>query len=161
MSPAPITATRCATEGSFVRLLHVLASAVHSTASGWRASRGEVDHGGVQYTSASFLVGPLLAFGVLGVFVLLLRWTYRRGGSVVDDARPRPDARDEYGTLVPVASPGTYVEGEILRRTLEAAGVRANLADARSTDRACSCSPATSDRAREILAALIRVRPAG
>jgi hypothetical protein len=81
----------------------------------------------MQFTSASYLVGPLLAFGVVGVLVLLLRWTYQRGDSVV--AKPsRRGAEDSYGLLVPVASPATYAEGEMLRRTLEDAGVRANLA---------------------------------
>lgn len=114
------------------------------------AAGGEVDHGRVQYTSASFLVGPLLAFGVVGVFVLLLRWTYRRGGSVV--AGPgKPGRADDYGTLVPVASPGTYVEGEILRRTLEAAGVRATLASTLDGPRVL-VFPDDAGRAREILA---------
>jgi len=30
--------------------------------------------------------------------------------------------------LVPVASPGSYIEGEVLRRHLEDSGIRANLA---------------------------------
>ena len=115
------------------------------------ASGGEVDHGRVQYTSASFLVGPLLAFAVVGVFVLLLRWTYRRGSSVVA-APGRPGREDDYGTLVPVASPGTYVEGEILRRTLEAAGVRANLASTLDGPRVL-VFPGDADKARRILAA--------
>jgi len=113
-------------------------------------SRAEVDHGRVQYTSASFLVGPLLAFGVVGVFVLLLRWTYRRGGSVVA-APGRPGRADDYGALVPVASPATYVEGEILRRTLEAAGVRANLATTLDGPRVL-VFPQDADRARRLLA---------
>lgn len=92
------------------------------------AGRGcEVDHGPVQYTSGSFLVAPLLAFGVVGILVLLLRWTFSRGHSVVAKA-PRRGAADEYGLLVPVAAPGTYVEGEMMRRRLEDAGIRANLA---------------------------------
>lgn len=77
-------------------------------------------------SSASFLVGPLIAFGVVGILVLLLRWTFRSGVSVVAK-RPKPGTDDEYGLLVPIASPGTYVEGEIMRRTLEDAGVRATL----------------------------------
>jgi hypothetical protein len=114
------------------------------------APGGEVDRGRVQYTSASFLYGPLLAFAVVGVFVLLLRWTYRRGGSVV--SRPgRPGRADDYGALVPVASPGTYVEGEVQRRTLEAAGVRANLASTLDGPRVL-VFPGDAERAREILA---------
>ncbi len=87
-----------------------------------------VDHGLVQYTSASFLVGPLIAFGVVGLLALLLRWAFATGGSVVA-RRPRSGGEDEYGLLVPVASPSTYIEGEILRRTLEDSGIRANLAE--------------------------------
>lgn len=113
------------------------------------ASGREVDHGQVQYTSASFLVTPLIAFGVVGVFVLLLRWTYRRGGSVVA-APGKPGRADDYGTLVTVASPATYVEGEMLRRTLEAAGVRANLATTLDGPRVL-VFPRDLDRARTIL----------
>ena len=83
-------------------------------------------HGPVNGTSASFLVGPLIAFAGLGILVLLLRWTFRSGVSVVAK-RPKPGTDDEYGLLVTVASPGTYVEGEILRRTLEDAKIRATL----------------------------------
>jgi hypothetical protein len=81
----------------------------------------------VQFTSASFLVGPLIAFGVVGILVLLLRWTFTRGGSVV--AKPAKSGRvDEYGLLVSVAAPTTYVEAEIVRRTLEDHQIRATLA---------------------------------
>jgi hypothetical protein len=81
----------------------------------------------VQFTSASFLVGPLIAFGVVGILVLLLRWTFARGGSVI--ARPARSGRvDEYGLLVSVAAPATYIEAEIVRRRLEDARIRATLA---------------------------------
>lgn len=103
----------------------------------------------MQFTSASFLLEPLIAFAVVGLFVLLLRWTYRRGGSVV--AKPsRRGAADAYGLLVPVASPGTYAEGEILRRTLEAAGVKANLAQTLDGPRVM-VFPDDEQKAREVL----------
>ena len=35
---------------------------------------------------------------------------------------------DEYGMLVPIATPSNYIEGEVLRRTLVDAGLRASLA---------------------------------
>ncbi len=86
-----------------------------------------VDHGPVQYTSASFLVGPLIAFIAVGVLVLLLRWAFASGTSVV--ARPARQGRvDEYGLLVSVAAPPNYVEAEMVRRTLEDAGIKATLA---------------------------------
>lgn len=75
----------------------------------------------------SFLVGPVVALLVIGVLTLLLRWTFQRGGSLVA-SRPRVGAETDYGLLVSVASPGTYVEGEIARQRLLASGIRATLA---------------------------------
>ena len=79
------------------------------------------------WNSFSFAFGPIVAAVLVGLFALILRWAFRRGTSVVA-APPRRGSDDEYGLLVPVASPATFVEGEILRRRLEDQGVRANLA---------------------------------
>ena len=84
-------------------------------------------HHGAVGTSYSYAIGPLTAFVFLGVLILLLRWAFRRGVSVVA-APPRRGATDDYGLLVPIATPPTYVEGEIMRRQLEDAGIRATLA---------------------------------
>ena len=78
-------------------------------------------------TSYSYAIGPIMAFVFLGVLILLLRWTFRRGASVVA-APPRQGSSDDYGLLVPVATPPSYVEGEIIRRSLEDAGIKATLA---------------------------------
>lgn len=83
-------------------------------------------HGGVG-TSYSYAVGPLMAFIFLGIMILLLRWAFRRGVSVVA-APPRPGQADDYGILVPVATPPSYIEGEMIRRSLEDAGIKATLA---------------------------------
>jgi hypothetical protein len=101
-------------------------------------------------TSASFLVGPLMAFGVVGILVLVLRWAFRHGGSVVARA-PRPGAEGDYGLMVAVASPPTYVEGEILRRTLEDARIKATLAQTLDGPR-LMVWPRDADRARELVA---------
>jgi hypothetical protein len=77
--------------------------------------------------SYSFLFGPLLALLAIGVIVLLLRWAFSSGHSLVE-RRPRQGTEVEYGLLVTVASPTTFVEAEVIRQTLEAAGVRATLA---------------------------------
>lgn len=77
--------------------------------------------------SYSYAVGPLIAFAGLGLLVLLLRWAFSRGGSVVA-APARPGTPEEYGLLIPVAIPATYIEGEMLRRRLEDAGIKATLA---------------------------------
>jgi len=76
----------------------------------------------------AYFLGPLCVLLGVGALVLILRWAFSRGHSVVA-AAPRPGTTDQYGLLVPVASPNTYVEGEILRRRLEDAGLRANLAE--------------------------------
>jgi len=76
--------------------------------------------------SYSYVVGPIVAFAGLGILVLLLRWAFSRGGSLVA-APARPGTPDEYGLLVPVAQPPTYIEGEMLRRRLEDASIRATL----------------------------------
>jgi len=68
-----------------------------------------------------------MAFIFLGIMILLLRWAFRRGVSVVA-APPRPGQADDYGILVPVATPPSYIEGEMIRRSLEDAGIKATLA---------------------------------
>jgi hypothetical protein len=108
-----------------------------------------VDHGGVQYTSASFLVGPLIAFAMVGVLVLLLRWAFARGASVV--ARPASQGRvDEYGLLVSVAAPQNYIEAEMVRRALEDAGIKATLAQTLAGPR-LMVFPEDEARARQVV----------
>lgn len=86
------------------------------------------------WNAYSYVFGPLLAFGGLGILVLLLRWTFRRGASLVA-APGKPGKADEYGVLVPVASPPSYADGEMWRRHLEAHGIRANLAQTKDGPR--------------------------
>ena len=86
----------------------------------------------------------------MGLLVLVLRWAFRHGTSVV--ARPgRPGAEDDYGLLVPVAHPATYVEGEILRRTLEDARIRALLTQTLDGPRVLVW-PEDAEQARELVA---------
>ncbi len=71
---------------------------------------------------------PLLLIGVL---VLLLRWAFGRGHSLV--ARPaRRGAPHDYGLLVPVAMPATEAAGHTLRRQLAEHGITATLASTRA-----------------------------
>ena len=70
---------------------------------------------------------PLLALAMVGVLSLLLRWTFGHGHSLVT-SRPRRGASGEYGLLVAVSEPDTFVEAEVERRRLVEAGVRATLA---------------------------------
>ena len=114
-------------------------------------SDDEDDDGRVPaWNSFSFAFGPIVAVALVGVFALILRWAFRRGSSVVA-APPQPGSAAEYGLLVPVASPSTYVEGEILRQRLESRGVRANLATTLDGPRVLVW-PDDAERARQVLA---------
>jgi hypothetical protein len=70
----------------------------------------------------------LLVVAVLGVLVLLLRWAFSDGAhSSVIARRPRVGHSSDYGLLVAIAAPGTYIEGEMSCRRLKEAGIRATL----------------------------------
>lgn len=65
-------------------------------------------------------------FFVLGILIILLRWAFSRGKSVVE--RPRKVGNDdEYGLLEVVASPSNHIEGEMLKRKLMEHGIKATL----------------------------------
>lgn len=97
----------------------------------------------------SFLVQPVLAFLGIGVLILILKWAFGRGSSVVA-APAKAGSASDYGLLEPIASPATYVEGEIWRRRLEDAGIRANLATTTDGPRVL-VFPKDAERARSIL----------
>lgn len=100
--------------------------------------------------SYNYLFGPLVAFLALGILILLLRWAFSRGVSLVE--RPaRSGNAATYGLLVPVASPPTFIEGEILRRRLEDAGIKANLANTLDGPR-LMVFPKDEEQARKVLA---------
>ena len=107
------------------------------------------DTGVTAWNSYSYLFGPLLAFGGIAVMVVILRWSSRRGASVVAPP-PKAGADSEYGLLVPVASPPNYIEGEMLRRRLEAGGLRATLAQTLDGPR-LMVWPADEEKARALL----------
>ena len=106
------------------------------------------------WQSYSFLFGPTVALAVLLILMVLLRWTFSRGKSVV--ARPgRRGEPEDYGLLVPVASPATMIEAEVVRRTLEAADVRATVAETLQGPRVMVM------RQHEQVARHVLARPAG
>ena len=79
------------------------------------------------WNAFSFIFGPLIGFAGIGAMALILRWAFRRGGSLAQ--RPiTPSHPLDYGLLVSVASASNYIDAEILRKTLEDAGIRATLA---------------------------------
>ena len=98
----------------------------------------------------SYLFGPFVALLVVVALAFLLRWAFSRGGSLVERT-PVTGRVDEYGLLVPVASPDNYAEGEILRRRLEDHGVRATLTVTADGPRVM-VFPGDEQRARELIA---------
>lgn len=100
--------------------------------------------------SFSYLFGPLVAFVALGILVLVLRWAFSNKRTSVVAAAPTPGAESEYGMLTPIASPANYIDGEILRRRLEDAGIRANLAATLDGPRVMVW-PQDEQRARQVL----------
>lgn len=83
------------------------------------------------WSTYSYLFGPLVASGIMVVMVLLLRWAFHTGGSLVAD-EPKTGKPDEYGLMVPVAGAEDYVRAEMQRQMLQDAGVKVNLV--RTTD---------------------------
>lgn len=103
------------------------------------------------WNSFSFAFGPIVAVLLVGALALLLRWAFSRGSSVVA-APPRPGLADDYGLLVEVSRPATFIEGEFLRQRLEGQGIRANLATTLEGPRVMVW-PSDEARARNVLAA--------
>lgn len=71
--------------------------------------------------SLSFLMGPLVASGALGVIVLIMRWVF---APPPPRPQPVPASRRDFGLLVPVATAGTRDRAELARATLRDAGIR-------------------------------------
>jgi len=68
-----------------------------------------------------------IALAVLVVLMLLLRWAYGGRSRSLVERLPHAGPADDYGLMVSIASPGTYVDGEVSRRRLLDAGIRASL----------------------------------
>ena len=81
------------------------------------------------WNSYSPLYGQLMAFAAVGVLALILRWAYSGSGRSLVERASRPGREDDYGLLVAIASPSTYIEGEMQRQRLMDAGFRATLAN--------------------------------
>mgnify|MGYP000105317092 CR=1 FL=1 len=108
-----------------------------------------VHHGPVA-NSFSYLFGPVIAMVAIGVLIVILRWAFSAKKTSVVAAASKPGAEDQYGMLTPIASPATYIDGEMLRRRLEDAGIRANLATTLDGPRVMVW-PKDEQRAREVL----------
>lgn len=102
------------------------------------------------WSTYSFLFGPIVALAGLGILIGLLKWAFPSKNTSLVPPRPKAGRDHEYGLLVPIASPGTYIEGEMIRRQLEDGGVRANLTRTLDGPRVMVFG-ADADRAREVL----------
>lgn len=81
--------------------------------------------------SYSFLYGPLVALLALGGLALVARWASRPGTSLIE-APPTPGTAEEYGLLIPVASPPSDRVSHELAARLGEAGIRCR--EVRTTD---------------------------
>jgi hypothetical protein len=72
------------------------------------------------------LTNPLIAMGVMGILILLLRWAFGHGSSLVERT-PMVGKASEYGLLESVASPSNWADGEALQHQLAQHGIRATL----------------------------------
>jgi hypothetical protein len=73
--------------------------------------------------SYSFLFGPLLALAALGGLAMVARWASQSGTSLIE-APPRQGGAEEYGLMIPVASPMSARASHDVAGRLTAAGVR-------------------------------------
>ncbi len=78
--------------------------------------------------SASFMFGPLVSLVCLGVLIMLMRWAFGGPRRSLVQRRPQIGSPEEYGLLVRVASPATFMEAEMIRLRLSDGGLRATLA---------------------------------
>ena len=76
----------------------------------------------------------LAGFPVVLFLIFMLKWTMARGKSLVART-PIAGSDDEYGMLVPVASPTNHIEGEMLRQKLIAVGIKATLTQTKNGPR--------------------------
>ncbi len=79
------------------------------------------------WANYSYAFGPLVGLIGLGIIVVLMRWTFSRGRSLVERRSPAGPPSD-YGLLETVASPPTFIQAEMLRQRLVEHNIRATLA---------------------------------
>lgn len=98
---------------------------------------------------SSFVFGPLIGFAVIGLLMLILRWAFGRGGSLIPGPARRGPPTD-YGLLVEVAAPRTAEDAERTARRLAAAGIQATIAPT-TAGRRVMVWPTDETRARDVL----------
>jgi hypothetical protein len=96
------------------------------------------------------LWAPVIAFVVVGVLALILRWAWSSRPESLLSERPRAGLDTDYGLLVPVAAPIDAVDGRRLAERLDRIGVRSTLTTTASGLRLL-VFPADAERARGAL----------
>jgi hypothetical protein len=82
----------------------------------------------VGFGSYSFLVGPLIALVAIGALMLVSRWMTGQQGSLIERPARRGSA-EEYGLMIPVASPASPAAADQLLARLRQAGVPSRAVD--------------------------------
>jgi hypothetical protein len=96
-------------------------------------------------------IALMTSVAVVGVLALLLRWAYGGRKRSLVERRPSAGGVDDYGLMVSIASPGTFIEGEVSRQRLASAGIRAQLVTTNEGPRLMVLREQESD-ARRLLA---------
>lgn len=109
------------------------------------------ENGPMRWEGTSYLWGPIVASGVIGLLILVLRWAFSGNNDSLLAKRTRMGSDSEYGLLVVVARPGTAAAGETMRALLEREGIRGTLTTTTNGLR-LMVFPEQAARAREILA---------
>lgn len=78
--------------------------------------------------SYSFLYGPFLALVALAGLALVAHWSSRSSTSLIATP-PRKGAAEEYGLMIPVASPTSSGSSRAVAARLTAAGLRCREVD--------------------------------
>src|ERR1700710_2098342 len=93
---------------------------------------------------------PVIAFGIVGVLALVLRWAWSGRKDSLLSAPSRAGSENDYGLLVPVATPLDPADGQRLAERLESIGIRSTLTTTHSGLR-LMVFPRDAGRAREAL----------
>jgi hypothetical protein len=98
--------------------------------------------------NAAYVLGPLVVAALLGTLLLIVRWAFARGSSLVTPSKP------EYGLLVSVATTRTAAELKPVRTALTSAGIRFTMT-VDGDRRQIMVWPDDADRARDVVRRVI------
>lgn len=103
--------------------------------------------------SLSFLYGPVLAFLLLGVLALMMRWVFSTDHRVRRAVPPAPGEPRDYGLLTSVATVASQEEAARLRGLLARHSIRATVGGTPDGRAEVLVFAGAAGRARNLLAA--------